>query len=319
MKLSVIIPTLNRDEYLKNTLLDLAQQSLSRSDWECIVVTQSELNPDVYLWCSDKVNLRVFFSTIPSANHARNIGLLNSKAPLVLFFDDDILVKDNFFLEKCIDTIKGFPAASGLVGQILSPPLQVPFEKLPQLAIDTRKGWLHFKYQYTQKMWVRVGASGNLMVYRDKAVYVGGFDSQFDKGAIKEEAEFGLRYTQHWGNLLYAPECSITHIGAPVGGARSFSSWLRFHHLVGQMYFLILSLHKKHIYINEIGAYLLDTLRNLFPSKVRRHPSRFLLTSLILPVAFVFSCLKFFQGQKLISSLDPSQITLVFEAEVAVK
>jgi len=315
MKLSVVIPTLNRDVYLEKNLRYLAKQSLGAFEWECIVVTQSKLNPEVYLWCEERMNLRIFSSTQKSANHARNIGLFHAQGALVLFLDDDVIVEDNFFFEKCIATILANPGYSGLAGQILTPPLQVPFSRVPKDALDPRTGWLHFRQQYTKKMDIRVGASGNLLVFKEKAILVGGFDSQFDKGAIKEEAEFGLRYSQAWGSLMYTPECSILHIGAPVGGTRSFSTWLRFHHLVGQIYFILISLKNSHILRSEMKTYLLDALRNVFPKQVRMNFAKLFLTSLAMPVACIFSCLKILQGQKLIQSLASDQINLVFEGK----
>src|SRR3989344_4923582 len=96
--ISVIIPTYNRSEDLKITLLSF-KSYFSKLN-EIIIIDQSinkETSNVVHNFKSKK--LKYFYSKIPSLTHARNMGVskLSKSSKIVCFLDDDVDILPNFF------------------------------------------------------------------------------------------------------------------------------------------------------------------------------------------------------------------------------
>ena len=91
MKLSIIIPTRNRQKLLKRTLLNLSKHVFFFS--EIIIVDSSDKNFLIKknefknIWNKIK-----FYKSIPSISHQRNLGLknVNKNSNYVMFLDDDV-------------------------------------------------------------------------------------------------------------------------------------------------------------------------------------------------------------------------------------
>ena len=102
--ISVVIPTYNRLELLRNCLNSLQHQTLPKQDFEVIVVSDG---PDVasqnllkQFGVSNDLKLR-FFATSRKGGpaSARNLGWLQARAKLVAFTDDDCLPDSNWLQE----------------------------------------------------------------------------------------------------------------------------------------------------------------------------------------------------------------------------
>ncbi len=305
-RISVIIPSIGREKYLRSTLQDLIRQDLPKTDWECIIVTQSELQLDFFRQCIELegVNLRVFYSKEPNANLARNIGIFQATSPVILLLDDDVVISNPSFLHNHLVNLYANPTHAGVVGQFITPPSVPITSKLPPKAKHSRLGWLWFSPTLDRPYSTRVGVSGNLSFYREKALAIGGFDANFIKGAIKEEAEFGLRYTDRWGPFLYSPDCGLIHIGASTGGARNEQRPVPDHHLFGQWYFLLSGIKNKKIWLLELPSYSYNALATFFPRRVRANPKIFMLTIIGCVAAFFRACSQLFRGPRTMDTLD---------------
>jgi GT2 family glycosyltransferase len=98
--ISVVIPTYNRPDDLKQTLDVLLKRSKILN--EIVIVDQSIDDRTKKLIDSFKnKKLKYVFSKIPSITIARNVGVKNSskRSKLIFFIDDDVSVSDNFFKE----------------------------------------------------------------------------------------------------------------------------------------------------------------------------------------------------------------------------
>ena len=95
MNISVIIPTLNRSEDLKVSLLSILGQSYPV--FEVIVIDQSDDNITKQL-CSElnsefikrDIKLNYIYQSDKSLAKARNAGLSVVQGEIIAFFDDDI-------------------------------------------------------------------------------------------------------------------------------------------------------------------------------------------------------------------------------------
>jgi glycosyltransferase involved in cell wall biosynthesis len=240
--LSIVIPSYRRTDPLLDTLRDLSEQKLQ--SFEVIVVVQ--VRPS-----EDEVNviisilphrLRLFFVSEPNASLARNIGLIEAWSELVLFLDDDVRINDKEFLRKHVDNFDDCEL-SGVYGQVLEREQRPTFVPDPEI-IGAHNGWMHLPPNFGHRCRTRSGTSNNLAVRRAWAIAVGGMDANFTRGALREETEFSLRYTDRYGPLVFDPNASLVHLSNE-GGSRTWGHVRRtvpMHHIVGQWYFLIASL-----------------------------------------------------------------------------
>lgn len=103
-KVSLIIPTFNKAERLKMTLLSITQLRLIE-ECEVIVVndgstdnTLSVLNETINSYFIKGINFKVITTENMGRSHARNIGVQNSSGDLLIFFDDDLILDHEFVL-----------------------------------------------------------------------------------------------------------------------------------------------------------------------------------------------------------------------------
>jgi glucosyl-dolichyl phosphate glucuronosyltransferase len=96
MKVSVIIPTYNRSEYLFDIIACLQKQTIGQGQIEIIVVDNSPDARFKQIKESIKdVNIRYVWEKRPGAHRARNTGALEAKGDICVFLDDDELFDQN--------------------------------------------------------------------------------------------------------------------------------------------------------------------------------------------------------------------------------
>jgi len=105
-KFSVVIPTFQRSDLLANTLAYLNKQDRYLDDLEVIVVDDGSQDGgktrDMVDQFQAKYDLRYIYlerTEDASASRTRNAGLDVSGGEIVVFMDDDILVRENFLAE----------------------------------------------------------------------------------------------------------------------------------------------------------------------------------------------------------------------------
>jgi len=233
LKLSIVIPTINRYSDLKNTLGCLYRQSFD--DFEIIIIDQTEKFEEII---GDKI--RYYHTTSKSASKARNIGLKMASNDIVLFLDDDVVIDNKEFLSTHVLHYLD-PKTSGVSGAILDTSEKFEYN-LHKKAETSTFGWFYFPSNYSKASSVANGGSGNLSVRREWAINVGGMDERFERGAFREETDFCLRYTKVHGHLIYDPTAYLIHLGNPNGGCRSWESYKGIihggHHMFGGWYLM---------------------------------------------------------------------------------
>lgn len=96
---SIIIPTYNRCRILEETLASLADIGPPQGGWEIIVVNNN--SPDdtatvLEKWEKRLPEMRWVIETLHGLSNARNRGIAEARAQLVIFIDDDVLVSDSW-------------------------------------------------------------------------------------------------------------------------------------------------------------------------------------------------------------------------------
>jgi glycosyltransferase involved in cell wall biosynthesis len=276
-KLSIIIPTLGRKEELFNTITDLSRQSLSRNQWEVIVVIQDQ--PDIEAFKKRleewSLNFRLFFCAEPNASLARNIGIQESRGEYLLFLDDDLQIKNPDYLKNLLSNFENEPHIPGVYGQVLDPGVP-PRESRHKWSYKKNVGWLFFPPNYNKKCNVQNGTSANLSVRKAAAIDAGGMDINFEKGAHREESDFCLRLTKKYGPLVFDPSASVIHLGAAKGGCRNWGKNEGIHpvhHVFGEWYFILKGLRTGTIKWHEMHYHLgVLFFRQIWNQANKQHP-----------------------------------------------
>jgi glycosyltransferase involved in cell wall biosynthesis len=104
MKISIVIPTYNRNKHLHNCLVSILHQT--KSPYEVIVVNNAK-NDEVKKILNiaerrfKKNNIKIFYiqNKENSGSAARNLGAFRAKGDLVAFLDDDVILNKNYYYE----------------------------------------------------------------------------------------------------------------------------------------------------------------------------------------------------------------------------
>jgi len=104
-RVSVIIPTLNRYEYLKDVLSDLERQTYR--NFEVIVCDQSDPFDETF-YSGWQIDIKLIRQEKKALWLARNTSIRNATGEYILLFDDDSRVKPDWIIQhlKCLDYSK---------------------------------------------------------------------------------------------------------------------------------------------------------------------------------------------------------------------
>ena len=123
---SIIIPTYNRPESLKDCILSILEQTVMPN--EIIIVDDGNLSgiPFKNELSEAGVNCRYFKKNVPGLTESRNTGVKLSTGEIVFFLDDDVVLFRNY-LEEILgiyyqDDGENNAGVGGLIANI--PPLK---------------------------------------------------------------------------------------------------------------------------------------------------------------------------------------------------
>ena len=102
MKVSIIIPSFNEEQYIGNLLESLKKQTVK--DFEVIVVDAN--SKDKTREIAKKYGAKVIIEKRRGIGLARNVGAKSAKGETLIFLDADVVVPKNF-VKKVIKNIKG--------------------------------------------------------------------------------------------------------------------------------------------------------------------------------------------------------------------
>jgi glycosyltransferase involved in cell wall biosynthesis len=120
--ISIIICTYNRGGYIRDNLHSLFQTNASPGQFEILIIdnnstdnTSAVINEAIARHPS--FNLKYIKESKQGTSHARNRGIQEASAPILLFLDDDIIAPPQF-LPAWISFFEKNPGASGAGGNI---------------------------------------------------------------------------------------------------------------------------------------------------------------------------------------------------------
>jgi glycosyltransferase involved in cell wall biosynthesis len=280
---SVIIPTLNRYDYLRDVLADLELQDYQ--NFEVIVVDQSE-PVDEKFYDSWNLKVQLIQQEEKALWLARNRAIKTAKGNFIAMTEDDVRLRPDWITEhlKCIDYFKTdisaglfYPANSGMD--------------------VSQKGNPHFKLSHQFP-------TGNALLNRGVFEKCGLFDRQFE-GQRMGDGEFGLRCLLNGFNVISNPMAFIIDIKAPIGGLRQMGSWdaLRPKTLFAQRPVpSVLYLIRKYYGNQEAIYYLIKNIPNSYmPYKYKKNKIMRLIYGLIFPLFLPIALVAVYQSWKMAS------------------
>ena len=223
IRLSLIIPTHNRSERLIAALESVIRQDLPAADWECVVVSNNSTDDTVARFGDfaaryPGLNLRLVTEDGPGVSYARNRGIAEPSAPLLVFIDDDERINPGF-LRAYADFFDAHPDAVVAGGRIIAE------------YVTGRPAWLS---KYTEMPIAnpmdfgdavrpfpagRVPGGGNMAFRRSAALRYGGFDPSLGRvGRMLiggEENDFFERLMRGGETCWYVPGAVMWHIIPP--------------------------------------------------------------------------------------------------------
>lgn len=203
-ELSVVVPVKDGAEVLRRSLEALHRSELPRSRWELIVVDDgsADESPRVGAELADRVVEVPNGPRGPAA--ARNLGVQEARAPVVVFVDADVVVHPDT-LEKFLELFRDRPDVSAAFG-----------------AYDAEPGHPDFLSQYRNlyHRYVHVRGAGEATTFwagcgavrRSAFLEVGMFDEgRFPRPQI-EDIELGYRLRDHGHRIVLDPTIQATHL-----------------------------------------------------------------------------------------------------------
>lgn len=96
LSISVIIITLDRADWLKDTLTSLTKQSRQPDEVTVVDNGSKDHTKEVVLSFNHKLNIKYVYEGVRSIPHARNAGLRNASGDIIAFIDDDSVAVENW-------------------------------------------------------------------------------------------------------------------------------------------------------------------------------------------------------------------------------
>ncbi|WP_299114673.1 glycosyltransferase family 2 protein [uncultured Winogradskyella sp.] len=199
--ISVIIPTLNRYDYLKDVLKDLELQDYT--NFEVIVIDQSEPYQAEF-YKGFNLDLKSEFQEEKALWLARNNAIKQSKGEYILLFDDDSRIENNW-ISQHLKTLDFFNAdiSSGV--------------SISKVGDKVPAHYAYFKISDQLD-------TGNVLLKKDIFKNIGLFDRQFEKQRMGD-GEFGLRAFLNGYKNISNPYAKRLHLKVDSGGLREMGSW----------------------------------------------------------------------------------------------
>jgi peptidoglycan/xylan/chitin deacetylase (PgdA/CDA1 family)/GT2 family glycosyltransferase len=209
IKLSVVIPTFNRQRILERTLPSLLAQDFPPEKYEIIVAVDGSTDGSAEMMRSmvTPCRLKVIEQVRQGAAAARNAGASAACGSLLLFLDDDIL---------CPVTLIGehSTAHRGDRATVTHGPIFVATESPPTLiTCGTRQWYETYNREFTPDKSLDVHRQGflisNTCMSREFFLASGGFDPAM---VLLEDTELGIRLSKAGARFTYLPNAIVQEI-----------------------------------------------------------------------------------------------------------
>lgn len=123
MKISAIISTYNRSQFLEGLFESILQQNIDTSYYEVVIVNNNstddtELKCRQFIAANPSIRIKYVKERQQGLSFGRNRGIKESEAEYLTFLDDDAVLTPNF-MEETVTFLDAHPEVSAIGGKIL--------------------------------------------------------------------------------------------------------------------------------------------------------------------------------------------------------
>lgn len=204
---SVIVPVYNGAGTIERCLNALAVQTLPPERYEVVVVNDGSTDATVQVieqWSLAHPQVQLSLVSQPNAGPAaaRNHGVAESRAPLLLFTDADCAPAPNWIEQLC-NALRGPDQPVGVMGAYQSTQVE-PAARFAQYEFEERYAHMaSFSH-------VDLIATYSAGFQRTKFIEIGGFDTGFPE-ANNEDVELSYRLSRAAGRMNFVPTALVDH------------------------------------------------------------------------------------------------------------
>jgi GT2 family glycosyltransferase len=237
IEVSIVVPTYNRRASLECLLVALREQTCGADRFEVLVIDDGSTDGTLAFvrGLSVPYTLRTLEQTHQGPAEARNLGVGNATAPLVLFLDDDVVPSIDL-LAVHLATHAAHDSSTVVIGP-MSPPGDWP--RSPWVRWEEEK--LQWQYDAMQAgRWsatARQFYTANSSLPKSLFLAAGGFDASFKRA---EDVELGYRLRNAGAQFVFTPDADVLHYAS-----RTFTAWCRTPYQYGR-YDVIMTRDKGH-------------------------------------------------------------------------
>lgn len=222
-EVSVVVPTYNREEVLRQTIEQLLDQD--RPAHEILIVDQTRGHaPRTAAHLArlrEEGRIRYLYQAEPNPCRARNVGIREATGEILLIVDDDILVKRDFIRRHVANyTDPSVVAVNGAIWWERGARLE-PLDEIPDWMTKHPFGWAAIPATLTFRTDITILRTCNCSVRREAALAVGGLDECFGRASLHGDIDFGRKLHLAGGRIVQDPKAGIYHLKAPSGGTRT--------------------------------------------------------------------------------------------------
>lgn len=216
VSVSIVTPTHNREQLLKDMLVKLTQQTYPRDKFEVVIVIDggTDGTPEMLESLSLPFTLRTIRQQQSGPSVARNRGAQEADGDILIFLDDDLLPVPGLIHEHL--RVHDLDARAVVLGRFLA------------ARGEKKGGWNVWEERILDRHYRRLETgkrtpagrrlySGNFSIGKDLFLDAGGFDATLKRG---EDVELGLRLESRGLRFHFNPAAAAVH-----RGYRSFASW----------------------------------------------------------------------------------------------
>lgn len=220
---SVVIPTFGRPRRLRECLDALARQTMSKLQFEVVIVDDGSPEPLDHIVAEFPALLRVRLVRQENAGPAaaRNRGAREATALLVAFSDDDCQPRPDW-LERLVAGEREHPGAL-VGGSIVNGLSDDMFATTSQFIVDLV--YEHFNSDPENAYFF---ASNNILCRRDRLLELGGFDTAYRRAGA-EDRDFCDRWRAAGLRLVWRPDAVVEH-----RHAQSLQKFIDLHYRYGR-------------------------------------------------------------------------------------
>ena len=199
-RVSVLIPTLDRYEYLRNLLRQLRDQTIMPLEIIVVDQTAKEHRDSTLAGEFNDLPLKVMYLDQPGQCSSRNAGLCAAEGDYILFIDDDDEVPPAL-IEKHLENLCRFEAdaSCGVADEVGAGPLPESFTRIRTSDVFP---------------------TNNSLVRKDVLRRSGLFDLAYERGQ-RADGDLGMRLYLSGALMVLNPDISVLHHHAPSGGLRA--------------------------------------------------------------------------------------------------